>query len=236
MTTGGTRPRLALVIPAYNEAGAIGDVLAGLPRAHADVDIVTVVVNDHSSDDTGGIARSAGAVVIEHLYNAGSGAATATGLAYARRAAFDYAVTVDADGQHTAEDATKVIDAIVAGAGDLVIGSRLRSTEGMPRSRVFGNRMLTGITALLFGVRLTDSQSGLKGFSRSALESIELASTGYEFCSEIVWRAKQSGLRVTEIPIRAVYTDYSLAKGQRNVDGFAIVRNLIKRKVLDLDA
>ena len=236
MTDSPPRKKLLVVLPAYNEAAVIADVLRALPRTHPKVDVETVVVNDHSGDVTGQLARAAGVRVIDHLFNAGSGAATATGLAYGRRHGFDYAITVDADGQHTPEDCRRIIDAIVEDRADLVIGSRLIDAQGMPRSRILGNRILNAATALLFGVRLSDSQSGLKGFSRRALDSIELVSSGYEFCSEIVWRARQQKLRIVEIPIQAVYTDYSLAKGQHSSDGFRTLRNLIKRKVLDLDA
>ena len=85
-------------------------------------------------------------------------------------------------------------------------------------------------------VRHEDQQRALKTVSACGFDTIELASSGYEFCSEIVWRAKQQRLIVEEIPVRAIYTDYSLAKGQSNMNGITIVRNLVKRKVLDADA
>lgn len=233
----GSQRRLAFVIPAYNEAVTIASVLDSLPGTTPDVLIEKVVVDDHSQDATAALARSEGATVINHLFNAGSGAATATGLAYARQQGFHYAVTVDADGQHTGEDCRRVMEAILDDDADLVIGSRLIDVDGMPPSRVFGNRALSFFTAALFGVRITDSQSGLKGFSRRALETIEIRSPGYEFCSEIIWRAKQQRLVVREVPIRAVYTEYSLAKGQRSSNGSVIVRNLVKRKMMEfLDA
>ena len=225
-----------IIIPAYNE----GEVLSGVIRniktelqSAKDLNADVIVVNDGSSDNTKTVAEKS-TTTISHLVNMGSGAATRTGLEYAKRNNYDYAVTIDADGQHLATDLTKVINKLVSENYDLVIGSRLLNTEGMPSHRVFGNKLLNLVTGIIFGVRVTDSQSGLKGFSRKAIEKIDIRSNGFEFCSEIVWRAKQANLKIIEVPIKAVYTDYSLAKGQSNINALRIIKNLIMQKIREV--
>jgi UDP-N-acetylglucosamine---dolichyl-phosphate N-acetylglucosaminyltransferase len=226
--------RVALVMPAYNEAGVIGQVLDDLPDDVDGWEIDVVVVNDGSTDGTAAEARERGAIVIDHLVNSGCGSAISTGLHYAATRGYAFAVTMDADGQHSSDDCVKMIRGLLDGDVDVMVGSRLIETSGMPRSRVVGNRGLNLITYLLLGARATDTQSGLRGFSARALKAIRIRATGMEFSSEIIWRAKQSGFAVREIPIQAIYTDYSLAKGQSNWNAFYIIKNLVKRRVLEL--
>ena len=228
--------KVLVIIPAYNEGevldGVIRNIKAELQSAK-DSGADVIVVNDGSNDNTKAVAEK-NTTTISHLVNMGSGAATRTGLEYAKRNNYYYAVTIDADGQHLATDLTKVINKLVSENYDLVIGSRLLNTEGMPSHRVFGNKLLNLVTGIIFGVRVTDSQSGLKGFSRKAIEKIDIRSNGFEFCSEIVWRAKQANLKIIEVPIKAVYTDYSLAKGQSNINALRIIKNLIMQKIREV--
>lgn len=226
--------RVLIIIPAYNEVAVIGKVLSGLPKMVGEFAIDMLVIVDGSTDNTPNVASKAGATVISHLLNTGSGGATYSGIVYAREEGYKYAVTMDADGQHTAEDAVSIVTRILKNDADLVIGSRLINAKGMPWYRQMGNWGLSWITFMLFGLHVTDSQSGLKGFSRRALEELHIKSTGYEFCSEIIWRAKQLNLRVVEIPIKAIYTEYSLSKGQTNWNAVNVIKKLIKRKILEL--
>lgn len=226
--------RVAIILPAYNEAAVIGSVLKSLPKQYKNTSISTVVVDDGSQDATATVAAKAGATVVRHLINVGSGGATNTGLEYARANNFDYAVTLDADGQHTATDCRQVLQELTKNQYDIVIGNRLMAKDGMPWHKILGNKGLDFVTFALFGLRVRDSQSGLKGFSRQALEKINIRSAGYEFCSEIIWRAKQQNLKVTEVAVKAIYTPYSMSKGQSSWNGFGIVKNLIKRKLLEL--
>lgn len=230
-----TPSRVALVIPAYNESAVIGDVIKNL-RHHfgsAPYDFEIIVVDDGSRDTTAEIARSQGATVIEHILNTGSGGATATGLSYAQQRGFDIAVTLDADGQHSAEDVRNGIEILNKTGVDLLIGSRLINRDGMSRVKVLGNRGLSLITNLLFGINVTDSQSGLRVFSTRALSELKWKTSGYEFCSEMLWRAKQTGLKIGEYPIKAIYTEYSKTKGQNNWNGYNIVKTLLARRIVE---
>ena len=141
---------------------------------------------------------------------------------------------MDADGQHAADDVVKGIDEIIKRGDDLLIGSRLIDSRGMTTAKVIGNKGLSIITYLLFGINSTDSQSGLRIFSHRALESLRWKTNGYEFCSEMLWRAKQQKLRISEYPIKAIYTDYSKAKGQNNWNAINIIKSLIRRRIAEL--
>lgn len=202
-----TSPSVCIVIPAYNEASAIGSVVKGMRKTldKSPYNASIVVINDGSQDDTELIAKQAGATVINHILNSGAGSATATGLSYARQNNFSIAATMDADGQHSPKDVLMGIHNLIKSKHDLLIGSRLIDSSGMSRVKVLGNKGLTMITYLLFGINSTDSQSGLRIFSRNALEKLYWKTTGYEFCSEMLWRAKQLNLSIGEYPIKAIY-------------------------------
>lgn len=228
--------KVALVIPAYNESETIATVVKDLKDnlKKASIDGTIVVVDDGSKDDTSQKAAKQGAKVIEHVLNSGSGAATATGLSYANQMGFDIAATLDADGQHKPKDVIKGIKLLQKGSTDLLVGSRLIDSAGMSKTKVLGNRGLSLFTHLLFGVSVTDSQSGLRIFSKNALENLRWKTSGYEFCSEMLWRAKQQRLAIDEYPIDAVYTEYSQSKGQSNWNGFNIIKSLLQRRFMEL--
>lgn len=230
------RTRVCIVIPAYNESSAIGEVVDDVKTVFqtSTFDVTILVVDDSSTDDTAAIARRHGATVVSHILNSGAGGATATGLSYAEQNSFDIAATMDADGQHIASDVLKGVKVLLKDDVDLLIGSRLIDSKGMSRVKVIGNWGLSFITYLLFGINSTDSQSGLRIFSRTALEKLRWKTSGYEFCSEMLWRAKQQQLVIKEYSIQAIYTEYSKGKGQNNWNGVNIVKSLLKRRIAEL--
>lgn len=231
------KPKIAVIIPAYNEGAVIGHVIRSLRRTleSAALNSDIIVVNDGSTDNTAIRAQQAGAHVISHLINTGSGGATTSGLAYAKKHNYYIAVTVDGDGQHHPKDVLAGIQLLLNNKGiDLLIGSRIMSVEGMPKMKIYGNKGLGLITFCLFGVRITDTQSGLRVFSNTALHTLKWKTYGYGFCSEMIWRAKQQQLAIREYPVKAIYTDYSKAKGQSNWNAVHIVRSLLKWRIVEL--
>ncbi len=228
--------RVAILLSAYNEATTlsrlISDLKAALKKGKIDANIV--VVNDGSADKTAQIAKQAKTVLINHIMNSGQGAAVATGLAYAKQNNYNIVAAMDADGQHKPEDVIKGIKTIQKKRDiDLLIGSRLIDPSGMSAVKRLGNRGLTLITLVLFGVTVTDSQSGLRIFSKKAINQLTWKTDGYEFCSEMLWRAKQQGLSIGEYPIEAIYTDYSKSKtrGQNNWNGVHLVKTLLRHRL-----
>lgn len=227
-----------MIVPAYNEAKVIRNVVkessAAFKASRYNIDIL--VVNDGSKDTTSAEARKGGAIVIDHILNSGAGGATATGLSYADQNDYDAAATMDADGQHNPKDVIKGFNKLFKSGGDLLIGSRILDTsikDMSPLKRV-GNWGLSFITMMLFGVYTTDSQSGMRIYSRKALNQLRWKTSGYEFCSEMIWRAKQLGLDIREYPITVIYTDYSKAKGQNNWNGVNILKSLVKRRFAEI--
>lgn len=190
-----------IVIPAYNEELTVGSVVA-LAKKFGDV----LVVDDGSMDRTSEIAREAGAIVIRHERNMGKGYALSTGFEYALSKDYDVIVTLDADGQHNPDEIPSLIEPIVKGEADLVIGSRYLngSKKEIPVYRRFGLWVLNKSTKAAVGVDL-DSQSGFRAMNRKALEKLELNSTDYSIETDMIVKAKEEELRIREVPISVRY-------------------------------
>jgi UDP-N-acetylglucosamine---dolichyl-phosphate N-acetylglucosaminyltransferase len=230
-------PSLHLVIPAFNEGRVIGTTLANLPSAFPGIDrTVIVVVDDGSSDDTPDVVTRCGdprVVLLRHAINRGLGGALGTGLEYARVNGADYVITYDADGQHAPEDIAAILGPLMSGKADAVIGSRLINPAGMPWYRVAGNWGLNLFTYFVFGMWTTDSQSGMRGFSESAVKNIQIRMDRMEVSSEFIKEIRRCRLRYAEVPIRAIYSDYSLSKGQSNWNAFNILIRLVLHRLME---
>jgi glycosyltransferase involved in cell wall biosynthesis len=219
--------KIIAIIPAYNEATAIGEVI---DKTRPFVDEV-IVINDGSPDRTAEVAQAHGARVYTHCINRGLGAAIGTGFAAALKHGADVAVTLDADGQHDPAEIPLFVDAINHGA-DFVIGSRmLTRLKGMPFHRKLATFIGNFVTFVLFGARVTDSQSGYRAFTRHALETIEIKTNRMEVSSELIHEAHAKGLHIAEVPIKAIYTDYSLSKGQNFFVGIKTLLKLVMRRI-----
>jgi len=221
--------KLAILIPAYNEARTIGRVIQQVTKVQLPgIEKHVIVVDDGSSDNTKEIARSRGALVISHMLNRGVGGALGTGFEAALRLGADVVVTFDADGQHAPEDIKNVIEPIRSGLADVVIGSRMIDPGGMPWTRQVANHLANWITWALLASRTTDSQSGLRAFSRPAAGRIRITTSKYEVNSEMCGEVRRLHLRSVDVPIKAIYTDYSLSKGQ----GFSVGLKTLFRLIL----
>ncbi len=218
-----------IIIPAFNEGKVISKVIKGIPGKINDTSFDILIVNDGSTDDTLEEASKTSAMIISHLVNRGTGAATKTGLMWAREKNYSFAITFDADGQHDPTDLGKIVEMLSKNDTDLVVGSRLKKSGGMPKDRFLINWLANILTLLVFGVFSSDSQSGLKGFSRRALELIDFRGDRYDFSSEILLSAKRHNLVVKEIPTKVIYTEYSRKKGQQNSNVFYMGRKLIMK-------
>ena len=195
---------------ADNEASVVAEVVRGCQEFVSHV----LVVDDCSQDDTARAAARAGAQVLRHPLQRGAGRATATGLMAALRLEADFIVTLDADGQHLPSEIPDVLEPLRKGTADLVVGCRSKARREMPLIRRAGNRFANLWTWLLLGVSVSDSQSGYRAYTRRAAAQLPLDARGYEFCSHSLGEAYRLGLRIEEVPITVVYTEYSMAKGQ----------------------
>ena len=194
--------RVVAVVPAWNEAGAIGAVVDEIRAFDPQIDVV--VVDDASTDDTAGVARAHGAKVLALPFTVGIGGAVQTGFRYARDEGYDVAVRLDGDGQHAAEELGKLLAPIRAGDAELVIGSRFVDPAGTyrpPFARRMGIRVFARLVSLLGGQKVTDTTSGFSALDRTA---IELFATEYphdypEVESTLV--ALRSGLRLAQVQV-----------------------------------
>jgi glycosyltransferase involved in cell wall biosynthesis len=215
---------VTVVIPAYNEERTVAGVIRGLKvRQFTHI----IVVDDGSTDKTADLARQENVVLLQHVLNRGLGGALRTGIKGALRFQPKIIVTFDADGQHDPDDIGQLIKPIEKGDADVVIGSRTMDTTGMPPVRRLANWIANLVTYLLFGIWTTDSQSGLRAFNRKAAAQIDLMTSGMEGSSEILAEVAEKRLRYVEAPVRAIYTDYSLSKGQNFKLGVLTLMKLI---------
>jgi polyprenyl-phospho-N-acetylgalactosaminyl synthase len=205
--------RTSVVIAAYNEAGAIFDVVQELRAVYPNV----IVVDDGSTDDTAQRAQSAGACVLTHLINRGQGAALQTGISYALLQGAEFIATFDADGQHDVADLAAMLGPIERGDVEICLGSRfLERREKIPAVRRLVLYFAVLFTRMTARARLTDAHNGLRAFSRRAALALDLQLDRMAHASEIVDQVVGTGLPFTEVPVRIRYTEYSLRKGQRS--------------------
>ena len=144
---------VTVVLPAYDEAAAVGSVVQSLRAAANWLEVL--VIDDGSTDETSTVAAAAGARVIKHPYNKGNGAAVKTGI---RQASGEFILIVDADGQHTAADALRIVGFL--GDYDLVVGTRAGSTQQASTARHMGNNALNWLAGYLTGRAIPRSDLG----------------------------------------------------------------------------
>lgn len=216
------------IIPAYNEETRVGNVVrAALPYVER-----VIVVDDGSTDNTAGAAREAGAFVVRHSENTGAGAATMTGIEAARRAGAEAVVTLDADEQHDPADIPRLLEPVENGTADIVFANRFGQRNKIPAIRRVFNAIGNVVTLFAAGKWVSDSQSGYKVFGPRALREVEIKMRGFEFCTEIVREAAVHKWRVSEIPAKVIYSEYTLKKGQSFSSGIRTAMKILLRSFL----
>ena len=189
-------------IPAYNEGKNIASILLRLKNISEHI----IVCDDGSSDLTSEIAEKLGAIVVTHTKNLGYGAAIKTIFLKAQEINADALVTFDADGQHKIEDIDKILVPIKNNKADIVIGSRfLNDKQKISKYRKIGIKTITELTNITSGTKITDSQSGFRGYNRKTLENIKLTESGMGVSTEILIKAKKSNFKIIEVPIIVSY-------------------------------
>lgn len=219
---------IVAVIPAYNEVTRIGNVVRDALR---EVDTV-IVVDDGSLDGTAAAAARAGARVVRHDENCGAGAATMTGIEAARALGATTIVTLDADEQHDPRDIPAMLKPIERGHADIVFANRFGKRNSIPFVRRVFNAIGNFVTLLATGMWVGDSQCGYKAFGPRAVRDVSIRMNGYEFCTEIVREAAQHRWRVAQVPVKVVYSAYTLAKGQSFANGMRTAFKILLRSFL----
>jgi len=216
-------------IPAFNEERNIGPIIAQLKKKYDHV----IVCDDGSSDMTATIATSLGAHVVKHEKNLGYGSAIKTIFNEARKVAGDVLVTFDADGQHQIEEIDSVLQPISENKSDIVIGSRfLGKAMDLPKYRRIGIKTITGLTNVMTGSKITDSQSGFRAYTKKVLEEISPTESGMGISTEILIKAAKKELRITEVPITISYEDNTHSQEPIS-HGTSVVMSTIKHVAIE---
>jgi glycosyltransferase involved in cell wall biosynthesis len=212
-------------IPAFNEERTIAKVILQTQKY---VDKV-IVCDDGSTDMTAEIAEKLGAVVVRHSRNLGYGAALNTLFREAVKLNPSCIVTIDADGQHNPSDIPKLVEPIVRGEADIVIGSRfLSSKDNTPKYRRLGIKVITGIARKISYPQMTDAQSGFRAYSRRAVEELGLTEPGMGVSTEILIKASEKKLKVVEKPITISYDVEKPSKKNLLLHALDVVTSMLK--------
>jgi polyprenyl-phospho-N-acetylgalactosaminyl synthase len=214
-----------IVIPAFNEAAVMGEVIADVRAVFDHV----VCVDDGSIDGTGEIAARAGAHLVRHPINLGQGAAIQTGIEYARKqpGARVFA-TFDADGQHRVKDVAAMVERLSAGDLDVVIGTRFGGALVDEATRPPLLKRIVLQTAARLSRRgrrlgLTDTNNGLRVFNKTVADGLNITMSGMSHATEFIMLIAENGWRVSEEPVEVLYTEYSKSKGQPLLNGVNII-------------
>jgi len=203
--------KLSIIVPCYNEEETIGEVLRQLVSVQLPCEVEVIAVDDGSTDQSVRVIEEFSNIhLIKHGINKGKGAAVRTGL---ERSSGDIILIQDADLEYFPGDIRKLLEPILMGEADVVLGSRmLDRPKGMSRSHLVANKVLSCATRLLFGSTTTDLMTGYKLFTRSAFQEVTLDSASFEVEAELVGKFLRRGLRVVEVPIQYEYRKTGKAK------------------------
>lgn len=222
----------AVVIPAYNEAATLRDVVE---RALKVADTV-IVVNDGSVDATASVVQDLPIVLLHNDGNQGKAASLWRGMQYALQLGVHAVITLDGDGQHAPEDIPRLIEASRARPRYIIIGARLGDPFSIPKIRYMANRIATFWISWACGQRLEDSQSGFRLYPADLLAGLSIRhdrSRGFVFESEVLIKAAACGYPSMAVPIPAVYKAHARPSHYRHTDSWRIARmvfwNLISR-------
>ena len=215
-----------VVIPAYNEAQVLGDVLEELLNYNRSYHIV--VVDDGSSDGTVAVAGGFAVHLLVHPVNLGQGAALATGIEYALREKAEIIVTFDSDGQMRPEDIGALVSEVEKGDIDVALGSRFLGSRssGMSRMKIITLKSATIFTKLSTGLKITDTHNGIRAFKAEALRKVAITQNKMAHASEILSEIARNKLLYREVPVSIRYTEYSRAKGQSVFNAINILYEL----------
>ena len=224
-------PQLSVIIPVYNEAKTVRQILEKINSV--DIDKEIIVVDDGSSDGTEKILRDIkynNLKIIHHSSNRGKGAAFLTGLFHAQG---DFVIIQDADLEYEPNDYLKLMEVIKENNADIVLGARFKKGYHGLFIHRFGNRLLTGLLNLLFDLKLNDCFTCYKLFRRDTINLLNLKEQSFTIETEIVAKAAKKGLRIIEVPISYYPRPYSEGKKIRCKDGIRAIRSIIKYRFSD---
>lgn len=197
--------KICAVVPTYNNAGTLAGVLDGVYKHISDI----IVVNDGSTDGTAALLAGSPVplTLVEFEANKGKGAALKAGLLKARELGFDYAVTIDSDGQHFPSDIPAFLSAIAENPGAMIIGSRNIKAENMSRGSIFANHFSNFWFTLQTWIKLPDTQTGFRAYPLAKLPCPGILTSRYEAELELLVFSAWRGVRLIPIPVKVDYPE-----------------------------
>jgi len=228
------KPFIIACVPAYNEERTIAQVIIKTMK-HVDK---VIVCDDGSKDMTGEIAGHLGAEVVYHEKNEGYGASLRSLFNRARELDANVVVTLDADGQHNPSEIPLLIEPVLDGKADVVVGSRFlgdsEKRNNVPRYRRMGIRMITGLTDATSKNGVSDAQSGFRAYSQKALDNLKLNENGMGISVEVLMEAKKQGLTVVEVPTSCNYHGTEKTSTHNPLrHGISVVMSIVRLVVED---
>ena len=220
-----------VVLPAYNEATRIQPVI----EAIAEKGYNMVIINDGSSDNTLDVILESKKKYPNRIHffsliiNRGVGVATQTGFEAVLKFNPKYIVSMDSDGQHSPDDLDNVIEPLVSGRAEAVIG--VRPLEDMPKSRNFANSVMNFLTKIFYGVDVSDSQTGFRALTIDALNNITINARGYLISSEFIREINDNKISFEEVTIQTIYTPETQSKGTNSKEALKILIQMMKHKL-----
>ena len=219
-----------IILPAYNEATRIRPVIEEIARKGYKM----IIVNDGSSDNTLDVIKASqkkypkNIFIYSHIINRGVGMAMQTGFDAVLRYNPKYVVNMDSDGQHSVDDLENVLEPLVTGRAQAVIG--VRPLKDMPLSRNFANAIMNLLTRIFYRVNVSDSQTVFRAITAEALKKIEINARGYLISSEFIREVHDNKIPFEEVPIKTIYTPETQAKGTNVTEAFKILIQMIKHQ------
>ncbi|MFB3888098.1 MAG: glycosyltransferase family 2 protein [Candidatus Bathyarchaeia archaeon] len=219
---------ISVVIPVFNEEPTVGNVIRRLKTVlqQTGLSYEIIVVDDCSRDKSREVAKSQGVAVFALKQHMGKGYALRAGFAAAKGG---IVATIDSDGSHRPEELTQLLDPVLRGEADLVIGSRFSNGKAVYARRLnaVGNRLFNRLIHALLGHPITDSQSGYRVMTRNVLRTMRLRSGEYEIESEMLVKTARRGFRIKEVPISFEQRTYGTSHVDPMRDGLKILFSIL---------
>lgn len=222
--------KIAIVIPAHNEAQNIGPLVAAI-RA---LDYDCLVIDDGSMDTTGTLASQAGAVVLKTASKSGKGHALRIGFEYVLKNAYDALIAMDGDGQHSPADIPAFVDCYKTTGADIICGNRMQNPRGMPLVRWLTNSFMSWFISLVCHQPIPDTQCGFRLIKTQVLQAMTLECSDFEIETEVLVKASKKGFKVASVGVQSIYNgEVSKIRPVRDTFRFLayFFRELLKKNV-----
>lgn len=219
-----TGANILAAIPCYNTENYIADVIAKTKQYVNEI----IIIDDGSIDKTAEIASSLGATVVRHLHNKGYGAAIQSCFKTAKKEQADILITLDGDGQHDPSNIPTLLAPVLKGETDLVIGSRFMHSNMIPKYRQFGIKIINNLWNFGSKIKLSDTQSGFRVYSKKLLDSLTLTEDGMSISIEILEKSRREKINIIEVPISCSYHINQTFNVKAFSHGFTVALSVIK--------